>query len=196
MSEDPLKQLSALQEQYRIIHAEIGMLASAWAMLEFKINECIWILAKINPVAGGCITAQIYTLNSRIDCLLSLMKLRMIEQDLINKLNQFRTKVAATAEMRNRMIHDPIVYNQASKRAGQIEITSKGKSVFRVKELTIEEIKKLHKEIVKRLDEFRLIYLGILSVRDALPDIPKPESDPTDIPVYLSMEVESKRDQG
>lgn len=183
--EENTKEFYSLRTRHTLLHAQVGIIASGWAMLEFQINQCIWLLADLNPVAGGCITAQIVPLGSRIDCLLALMKLRSIDGKWIRELNAFKQVSYGTGEKRNRLIHDPVVYDRRSGGAGQIEITAKGTPVYRVKTVDLKEIEDLHLEITKRLSEFGDIRNAILAARETLPKIPAPEADPMQVTFVL-----------
>ena len=168
------------------LHAKVGLVASAWSMFEFTVNRCIWMLAGLNPVAGACITAQIVNMASRIDCLLALMKLRSIDEKFLMQANKLKQTTYGTQEKRNRLIHDPFVYHSKTRMAGQIEITAKGgKPVFRVKEISMDEVVNTHKEILRRIEDFSAIEHGIVSALDTLPDIPQPAADPMAVQMVL-----------
>jgi hypothetical protein len=84
----------------------IAHIANNWATLEYSINATIWILAGTAPALGACITSQIPTLFGRLNALLSIMKLRRVDQNLINKVNKFSDTIREPQELRNRAIHD------------------------------------------------------------------------------------------
>ena len=183
--DENVSEFYALRDKHMLFHGAVGVIASGWAMLEFQMNQCIWLLADLNPVAGACITAQIVPLGSRIDCLLALMKLRSIDPKWIVKLNAFKQMAYGTGEKRNRLIHDPVVYNRRDSGVGQIEITARGTPVYRVKPVDQKDIDALHKEITKRLSEFGDIRNAIFAARKTLPQIPAPEADPMQVTFVL-----------
>lgn len=191
MDPDAIDDLRALQKAHVNLHAEVGLVASGWAMIEFQINQCIWMLAKLNPVAGACITAQIISMAPRLDCLLALMKLRSIDHNLIGRVEKFKQNIYGTQEKRNRMVHDPFVYNRMTRKAGKIEITAKGTPVFRVKEVSLSEVNELHKEILRRQETLGDILASISALRDTLPDIPQPDDDPTQVTMVLDAQSPS-----
>lgn len=181
----PEERLVQLQQLNANLYFQAGLLANDWAMLEFKVNECIWRLANVNIVAGGCLTSYIFTMANRLTCLLSLMRLRGIKEDTVSKVNAFSQRMHGTAEKRNRTIHDPIVLNMNDGSAGQIEITARNKPVFRIKAITLEDLKAVRSEVLDRFNEFMTCRDQIFSQLPTLPEIPAPESDPTLVTLTL-----------
>ena len=47
-------------------YALVGNIASDWSTLEYLVNDCIWASAKLDEQLGACITAQIFSLTSRL----------------------------------------------------------------------------------------------------------------------------------
>ena len=87
----------------------IGNITSDWALLEYRINQCIWRLAQIeHDPLGACITAQITTFQSRIEAMRLLAMERGISKRHIQKINKFSEDARPLLEARNRAAHDPI----------------------------------------------------------------------------------------
>jgi len=94
-----------LREQYEAI----GKIATAWAAFEFKISNVIWRLAGIDMETGACLTAQMFTVQSRNRALLALYRLRGGNEAFAKRLNQFfAIQVDPVSRERNRFVHDPL----------------------------------------------------------------------------------------
>ena len=191
-SKPDVASLYKIQAEHTALHAEIGLVSSGWSMFEFQMNTCIWTLAGVNPVSGACITAQIFSINPRIDCLLSLMALREVDSKWIKRTNSFKQLAITTQEKRNRLIHDPIIYDLHSRQAGQIEITAKAKPVFRIKTLSLEDVVRVRRDVLHVLDQFGDIAEGVLATRDTWPEIPRPEADPMQVIFVLDTKGRSQ----
>ena len=85
----------------------IGHIATAWAKLEWIINEMIWDLANVDVRVGACITANIISPAQRMRTLIALVHLHGGKDDLIKELNRFSARLDGLARRRNRIIHDP-----------------------------------------------------------------------------------------
>jgi hypothetical protein len=85
----------------------VGRITTLWASLEWELNQTIWELANIELGAGACITSQIFTVSSRMRCIIALVHYRHGSNDLLGDLEKFMRKVEGLSRQRNRYIHDP-----------------------------------------------------------------------------------------
>jgi antitoxin (DNA-binding transcriptional repressor) of toxin-antitoxin stability system len=81
------------------------------------------------------------------------------------------------------MVHDAIVINSQDQSAGQIEITARGKPVFRVKPISQKSVNTIRTEILDFLALVLALHKELLAEIPSLKKIPPPESDPTRVSV-------------
>lgn len=147
----------------------IGQIAADWGALEFQVNEAIWSLAGVYPALGACITAQIFTLDSRLNALLSLLKARQADAKLIERVNKFKERARGPADRRNRNIHDPWTVTSLNETA-RLEVTARGKLTFELVRVPDTELENDQKLIRKCTQDFNAICHDILA---AIPTLPK-----------------------
>lgn len=142
--------------------AAIARAISAWAHLEYKIDEMIWELARLEPEQGACLTAQYGSVNSRFNALMSLCRVEKVKPKFISKLNSFKTKALAAADLRNRIVHDPWGSTFKSKKHYRLQKTAKATLDYSYKPVSEEDINKIEKTIESLIEEFRLVRTEIL----------------------------------
>jgi hypothetical protein len=139
----------------------IGEVVSKWAILEHTIDEAIWDLAGLydSPKIGACLTAQYSSAAARFNALISLARLRGVDEFQISKLNKYRDHVFGLAERRNRVAHDPwlALVNYKTIRVDttyRLHKTARAKLDYTLKPIEISELKSLSEEIDKAVAAF------------------------------------------
>jgi hypothetical protein len=170
MSEAEKERFFILDTEYAkcIAHAALD-----FGTLEYQANDVIWRLASIHTALGACITAQIFTLDNRLKAILALMKLRQMDQKLIDRVNRFSERVREANELRNRILHDMWLISGDRKSMSQLEVTAKGQLSYKLKKIEIEELKNDCAKIRERHDEFNEIRYDIADAIASLPPIPR-----------------------
>jgi hypothetical protein len=139
------------------LHA-IGRLSWAWSIFEFTINEAIWELANVSRHAGTCMTSQLIGPGPRFRCLVALLNLREVPQNLINEINTLTSTAEKLGRQRNRYLHDPIVMHMANKTVHRMETTADRTLKHDIVPVDIDEIKKLVKDIDEIEIKFEHLY--------------------------------------
>jgi hypothetical protein len=141
----------------------IGEVVSKWALLEHAIDEAIWDFAGLydSPKIGACLTAQYSTVAARFNALLSLARLRGVEEFQITKLNRYRDHVLGLAERRNRVAHDPwLAHVDIESKPIRVDATyrlhktARAKLDYTLKPIAISELKALSEELDKTVADF------------------------------------------
>jgi len=151
---------------------EMGLIANSSAILELHANECIWALAGVQQGLGACITSQIFNTANRFKALAALMKLRRVDEPLIDEINKIIADFRDPSEKRNRALHDPWVVNREGG-TGRVEVTANHKLVFEVREIPIEELNRDRLEIENFTRRFLLFRNKIFAALPTLPPIPE-----------------------
>jgi len=86
-------------------YISIGKLTVQWTVFQAIVDEGIHVLAQISPHAGLCVTAQLRSMPSKIDCFLALLDLRRCPEDLRKKMSKLLHDASAQARVRNTAIH-------------------------------------------------------------------------------------------
>jgi hypothetical protein len=145
---------------HRIAHA-----ANRWAYMEYYFNS------DTKPAVGACLTSQMYTLNSKLNALLSLLKLRKADQTLIDMVNKFAAQSRDALEARNRLVHDIWLNdNYAPDQMGKMRITADRVLRFIIEPVPVE---KLDADVMTI--EHRRAQAGTIleAVKAALPVLPE-----------------------
>ena len=139
--------------------AAIGRITTAWSDFEFEVNRAIWELAGIDGEHGVCLTAQIYSIQGRINALIALAHLEGASKTTIGKLNKFAShKVEPLSQKRNRIVHDPWCRGKETEIVGQILATAQRKLDYRIREVTLEYLKATWQEILRLRQEFLILW--------------------------------------
>jgi hypothetical protein len=137
-----------------------GRVADTWAQFEFHIDRTIWQLASLNDAAGACLTAQFIGVHPRFRALSSLMRLHGVQDgELTKELASIEGTSQSIADDRNRMIHDPWMYQVTNDRSiptkhGKLRITAKKKLDFSFIPVTDGQIESLLAKIKSHTKRF------------------------------------------
>ena len=144
----------------------IGNIASDWALLEYLVNQCIWRAAFLDEQLGACITAQIFSLQSRLEALVLLLRAREVSPKLLHDVNSFIEDARGITDARNRAVHDPI--GTENDKHVQLQITGRGKLVFDMREVTLNDLVTTRDKQAKFLERFVVLSVRIASELSAL----------------------------
>lgn len=94
------------------IYPLVGQIASNWSHVEHTLDILIWELAKVEPEAGACVTAQMMGAYSRFKAVIALLTLYQRRtnrnlKSLIDTATELSQKANVPSEKRNRAVHDP-----------------------------------------------------------------------------------------
>jgi hypothetical protein len=111
--EQPPPTDSAMKEEYlESKHFDaIGKVAVSWSYLEASIDSACVDLLEIDDRKGVCLTSQIAGASRKLDAFLSLARLLPVTDPIIRRMNKLYDDVRQKAEVRNRIIHDPWVFD-------------------------------------------------------------------------------------
>jgi hypothetical protein len=152
---------------------KIAHAVNNWAYLEYYVSASIWALAEVRPIIGACMTAQMFSLHSKLDGLLAIMKLRQVPQGLLDRVNKFHSAVRDAQEARNRLAHDLwFVDNFDPSKMGKLRITAQRILNFQITSYTETELDEDLKRLIARREEMRQIYFDINAAMPTLPQIP------------------------
>jgi hypothetical protein len=84
----------------------IGKVATGWSRIEHDLAVTIWRLAGLTNEVGACLTAQIPNSARLLDALISLARLKGIDESMISKMIKFAERTYPLQERRNRVVHD------------------------------------------------------------------------------------------
>jgi hypothetical protein len=140
----------------------VGMVASAWAELEFAIDSCATDVADIPRDISVCFTAQIIGSNRKIDAYIALVRLRGVNRYNAD-LELFAKDTASLAERRNRVIHDPWMTTGRAHPA-RLEATARRALRFQFVEVPTAEVIALGDEIIKHTGRFAELHTKVMAV--------------------------------
>jgi hypothetical protein len=150
----------------------VARVASVWARLEYDVSVAIWALANVQPALGACITSQMPTLQGRIATLLALGKLRLLDQDIVKRINKFVDDVPGGQEIRNRISHDQWLRDQERPgNMGHMRITAAKKLHFTIQSVPLSELRADLEKLEEFQKRFRKICYEIEEAVATLPDI-------------------------
>ena len=98
------------------------------------------------------------------------MRIRGIEQKLIDQMNRLAADSKGPSEKRNRAIHDPILIRKTDGMAGRLEATANRKLVLEIAPVTVEDIRAIRRELAKLFEKMENCRQKIF---DAIPALPK-----------------------
>jgi len=147
----------------------ISRIAVDWAALEFHINELIWALAKVEPGLGACITAQIFSLDARLKALVTLLKIRRVDQRLIDSVKKFSNGCREELEIRNRTLHDAWA-RKGNGEWARLEITARHSLKFEFITVSVEDLKRDYEKVRNCVLAFRTIRSAVLGALPSLPE--------------------------
>jgi hypothetical protein len=147
----------------RLAAAILGAI-SAYALLEYQVDELIWELAAVEPEIGACLTAQFFSIAPRMDALISLAHAQYVGDAHIKRLDKLKTSIGGLGNRRHRLAHDPWFYAYETAKSYRLEKTAKGGLVHAYKAVTAEEITVFRDEISVVEKTFRDLRSEILHV--------------------------------
>lgn len=150
----------------------IGKLSAMWALFEFTLNDIIWELANLSPMAGTCLTAQLIGPGPRFRCLVALLHLRGSSKELIKDANVISGDAEKLSRQRNRYVHDPVVLKIDDKSFHIMETTADKKIKHGVFAIEITAIVKLTNKIAGLQKGIEQLHARIL---DETPPWPRKE---------------------
>lgn len=142
--------------------AAIARAISAWAKIEFEIDEFIWQLAQLEPNVGACLTTQFPGVVARMNALISLARQQKVNKARIGRLNKFKTLATALADERNRLVHDPWLFGYNSKKLYRLHKTAREHLEYEYKVVTEAELTALEARMSGALDRLRDLRREIL----------------------------------
>jgi hypothetical protein len=87
---------------------EIGRITTTWAKFEHFIDQAIWILAKVGPREGACITSQIGSVAGKFRALVALMAEAQRPEEAQKAVRRMNEEASAVALIRNKFAHGPL----------------------------------------------------------------------------------------
>ncbi len=87
---------------------EIGRITTTWAKFEHWIDQAIWLLAKVDPREGACITTQIGSIHGKFRALQALMAGANRPQKAQAEVASIAGQAADVVLIRNRFAHGPL----------------------------------------------------------------------------------------
>lgn len=142
--------------------AKILQAISAYAHLEYEIDEMIWELAGVEPEIGACLTAQFVNIVPRLEALISLANAQHVSDRHIEKLGKMKGAITGLSGRRHRLAHDPWFYAHKTWKLYRLEKTAKSKLVHSYMPVTEDELKAYEDEIVGVTSRFRELRSEIL----------------------------------
>ena len=120
-----------MEKQSSKTHYElIGAIATAWAGLEFEMDNVLWALVGGHQHRLACLTAQMFSIHARLNAFASICHQRGLSKETLKKIGSFMGTTGALAEARNRAVHDPLVRLGDEPDIYRITITAKGTPQF------------------------------------------------------------------
>jgi hypothetical protein len=136
----------------------VGIVATAYAQLEFSMNDAIWELANVSRKAGLCMTAQMIGPGPRCRCLAALLELRQAPPELYQEFNRISKEIEGVAARRNRYMHDYLVINQETGEIARVEGTADRRIKYGFMQTEINELNQLVNDIDKINGQFDAFY--------------------------------------
>jgi hypothetical protein len=157
----------------------IAEAATSWAALEYSVNSTIWALADVKPGMGACITAHIFTMNAKLDALISLLRFRRAPKGLITDANTFVSSFRDAQEARNRIIHDYWMNDlRVPEKMGKMVVTAQRMPRFKIISVPIAELQSDVQKVHNRRYQFEELRRRIQAALPTLPSIPHEELYP------------------
>lgn len=131
----------------------IGRISVEWGSFEAALDRLIWVLSGTTRQTCAAITSQINGPVPRLRAILSLLELKGVFPDLLSDMNQFMQRTHGIADERNRVLHDPWLFEHRDQTVEQARSARIGKKfVHDYKPVTIEGLN----EIGRRINEHAL----------------------------------------
>ena len=153
----------------------IGRVAVSWSFFEAEIDAACINLASIEDERGVCLTSQITGSARKLDAFLSLSRLHSLPEDLNKRLNKFYDDARHHAERRNRVIHDPWLFDHPNPPLRYEATARKTLRIERVP-MTTELVYKLIEDITNLRSEFMGLEMDVQRSRQPSPKKSKSNS--------------------
>jgi hypothetical protein len=144
--------------EFQPFYEAVGRLALEWAEFEYYMNDAIWSLANVSRHAGTCLTSQLIGPGPRFRCLVALLHVREVSEELINAMNSLASEAESLGRQRNRYLHDPLVLDTTDRKVYRIETTADRKLRHDFVSIDLEAVKKLTYQILKVAARFDDLY--------------------------------------
>ena len=145
-------------ETYRA-YMGIGQVAAAWSLLERMVDETMWLILGVVPEDGACVTAQIQSLNYKLNGLIALVA-RRGWSDLVIDLNRFSDPANKLVRERNKVVHTPIITMDipgAEEAAVALLLRADKKLTMGAERIDAAERNKIAVDISKQVQAFLII---------------------------------------
>lgn len=149
--------------------AAVGSVAGTWATFEIILDgRTLWLAGMPDALAGLCLTAQIIGAARKLDAYIAVAKLRGAEKTA-PKLEKFAKETAVLAEQRNRVVHDPWLF-QTDQIPQRLEITARKKLRSMLVPVSTDDMEKLDKRIAEHITRFFKLNDEVLAEIGASPE--------------------------
>jgi hypothetical protein len=139
-------------------YAAVGRIAAAWASFESTLDREIYLLlGGATAMQAACVTAQMMGAAPRIKAIRALCELQGASETLIAKLNEFLNKTYSVAEKRNRIVHDPYVFDRSDGQVSQFRVTAQKELEYGYKPITLPEMATILTQIRAHHERFFLV---------------------------------------
>lgn len=88
---------------------------------------------------GACITSQVQSSEYRLRALLALVKHRGGSDGLVKKINAFISDCQSCTTKRNRIVHDPLLYNVVNGSVRASRLSANKTLVYELQELDFDQ---------------------------------------------------------
>jgi hypothetical protein len=147
---------------------EIGRITTTWAKFEHWIDQAIWVLAKVNPREGACITTQIASVPAKFRALQSLMAEAGRPEDAQKAVARLSSKAQEVALIRNRFAHGPLDIG-INLETREFEVYLRQVSVDR-KTLTFQTTPLTHEELKAAQKQVSELYVELIKIFSSIVD--------------------------
>jgi hypothetical protein len=153
---------------YASASVAVGRVASNWAFFEHMLDELLWWLCDLDAQRGACLTSQMGSSYNRLLAIEALIRLRGASAGQQATLQKIASKWHGLNERRNRVVHDPLVWNENDNKIAAYRIsTKKGSDLnFAVENIDLADYFALSESI----NEFTgVFHVWSTSLREELP---------------------------
>jgi hypothetical protein len=155
----------------------IGYIAITWSAVEYNVNTAIWGLAGVPSGIGACLTAQLYSFDSRMKALVSLMHLKRLKESLVKEANRLHEDSRGPLELRNRAVHDYWVWNEVGE-IYRLEATAAKKLSLKPIPVSLADLESQRQALMKLAERSGTLSQRIYAALPSLPEIPQTELAP------------------
>jgi hypothetical protein len=149
--------------EFQPLYKAVGRLARHWSELEYVINDSIWELANVERYAGTCMTSQLIGPGPRIRCLVSLLNLRGVKNEIVKEYNSLSSEIEGLGRQRNRFLHDIWVVNINDRQLYRVETTADRKLRHEFVLIDLEDVEKLITSIGDAGDKLDLLFDRVIA---------------------------------